>query len=48
MGYLLWFLKHLPYFLIGAYGASFAEYKLKYNLYDLTKDKIVSLFNKKK
>jgi hypothetical protein len=42
-----YFLAKLPYYLIGAYAASFAEYKLNYNLYDLTKDKIASLFHKK-
>jgi hypothetical protein len=40
------FLKNLPALLVGAYAASFAEYKLNYNLYDLTKDKLTGLFKK--
>ena len=43
----MFFLKHLPVALFGAYAASFVEYKLNYNLYDVTKDKITSLFKKK-
>lgn len=43
----LFLLKALPIAFVGGVLTSAAEYYFKYNLFDLLKDKIVSLFRKK-
>lgn len=45
---ILFALKYGLVLFAGAAAASYAEYKLNYNLYDLLKDKLLSLFGKKK
>lgn len=42
------YIKDISLMFLGAVAASFFEYYLKYNLFDLLKDKISSLIHKKK